>query len=219
MSSCNSEIVSRQHGTGRPIPPGGGTGEGALQAHFLSILPRIERHARIYFRGVRCPGKREDAVAETVAISWQWFLRMAQRGKDAREFPSALASYAARAVKYGQRVCGQEKSKEVLSPSAQYRRGFCIETLPDVNTSEDNPFTEALADNMQSPVPEQVCFRMDFPAWLLTRTDRDRRMIPDMMIGERTETLADRFGMSPSRVSQLRSEYHADWQRFTDEAQ
>ena len=141
MSSCISVSVLRQHKTGRPVPEG--TGEGALQAHFLSILPRIERHARIYFRSVRCPGKREDAVAETIAISWQWFLRMAQRGKDAREFPSALASYAARAVKYGRRVCGQEKSKEVLSPSAQYRRGFCVETLPDVHTSEDNPFTEA----------------------------------------------------------------------------
>ncbi len=143
MFTSTTVRAPRQRDAGRSLPPSTMTGEGALQAHFLSILPRIERHARIYFRGVRCPGKREDAVAETIAISWQWFLRMAQRGKDAREFPSALASYAARAVKYGQRVCGQEKSKEVLSPSAQYRRGFCVGTLPDVNTSEGNPFTEA----------------------------------------------------------------------------
>ena len=216
MSSCISEIVSRQHKTGRPVPPSGGMGEGALQAHFLSIMPQIERLARSYFRGVRCAVRREDAVAETVAICWREFLRLADRGKDAGEFPSALAKYAARGVRNGRRLCRQEASKDVLSPSAQYRRGFCVETLPEVHTSDDNPFTEALADNMQSPVPEQVAFRLDFPAWLLTRTERDRRMIPAMMIGERTETLADRFGMSSGRVSQLRSEYHADWERFCE---
>jgi hypothetical protein len=46
----------------------------ALHAHFLAILPRIQTHAEIYFRGIKCPGKRADAIAETIAISWKWFL-------------------------------------------------------------------------------------------------------------------------------------------------
>ena len=147
---------------------------------------------------------------------------LADRGKDAGEFPSAaLAKYAARGVR--ERTAAVADREANIRMSSRHRRSigsiFCVETLPEVHTSDarfSTLFTEALADNMQSPVPEQVCFRMDFPAWLLTRTDRDRRMIPDMMIGERTETLADRFGMSPGRVSQLRSEYHADWERFCE---
>ena len=205
---------------GAPVPPGGGPGEGALQAHFLSIMPQIERYARAYFRNVRCPGKREDAVAEAVALCWREFLRWrSASGKDAGEFPSARWPSTRPAAASGtDGVCAvRRRARERhLAIGAQQRRGFCVETLPNVNTSEDNPFTQALADNMQSPVPEQVCFRCDFPAWLLTRTERDRRMIPDMMIGDRTETLADRFGLSPSRVSQLRSEYHADWERFCE---
>jgi hypothetical protein len=37
----------------------------------LELLPAIETHARIYFRHLRCPGRKEDAVAEAVALSWK----------------------------------------------------------------------------------------------------------------------------------------------------
>lgn len=83
-----------------------------LQAKFLTILPRIETHARIYFRGVKCPDKKADRVAETVAMAYMWFVRMAvQQGKDATHFPSVLASFAARAVKSGRRVAGMCKAR------------------------------------------------------------------------------------------------------------
>jgi hypothetical protein len=214
MSSCIIVTAPRQRQAGRPLPPG----LEALQAHFLAILPRIERHARCYFRD-RGADRREDAVAETVALAWRWFVRLAERGKDARRFPSVLAMFAARAVRGGRRVCGMEAGKDVLSGLAQQRHGFRVEKLPDLSTLSANPLKEALADNTQSPVPEQVAFRLDFPAWMRTRTERDRRIIDDMMTGERTFTLADRFGISPARVSQLRREFCEDWRRFTGEAQ
>ncbi len=68
-------------------------------------------------------------------------------------------------------------------------------------------------------MPEQVCFRLDFPRWRGAYSDRDQRIIDDMMIGEHTAALADKYGMTASRVSQKRREYHNKWQRFTDEAQ
>jgi hypothetical protein len=88
----------------------------ALHAEFLSLLPRIERHGRVYFRDVRCPHKKEDFLAEMAALAWKWYVRLARRGKDVTRFPSALASYAARAVRSGRRLCGKEKAKDVLSP-------------------------------------------------------------------------------------------------------
>jgi hypothetical protein len=42
----------------------------SLHAGFLALLARIQTHARIHFRHVRCPGRRDDLVAEAVAISW-----------------------------------------------------------------------------------------------------------------------------------------------------
>src|SRR3954471_9541084 len=185
-----------------------------LHARFLALVPRIELHGRIFFRHVRCPQKREDAIQEMVALSWQWFVRLALQRKDAAQFPSALARFAALAVRSGRRLCGQEKSKDVLSPVAQRRHHFLVETLPDCDTPGSNPLAEALRDNTQTPVPEQVAFRIDWPAWLRTRTERDRRLIEDLLCGERTGAVSHKFGLSPPRISQLRREFHDAWQRF-----
>jgi hypothetical protein len=192
----------------------GGVSLAALQARFLSIKQRIVLHARIFFRHIACPARRADAIAETVGLAWTWFRRLAERGKDATKFASVLASYAARAVKSGRRVCGQLKARDVLSERAQQRHHFSVSKLPDCSTLSSNPLSEALQDNTRTEVPEQVAFRLDFPAWLRTRNDRDRRLIRAMMHGERTMDLARRFGTSASRISQLRRAYHDDWQRF-----
>jgi hypothetical protein len=186
-----------------------------LQARFLTILKRIETHAKIYFRAERCQHKKADRVAETVALAWWWFVRMANKGKDATQFASVLASYAAKAVKSGRKVCGMEKAKDAMNERTQMKRGFVVGKLPDFSTLNTNPLAEALADNTRSPVPDQVAFRADFPAWQRTRTRRDRRLIREMAMGERTLDLAKRFKLSPARVSQLRNDFHSDWQRFT----
>jgi hypothetical protein len=185
-----------------------------LQVRFLSILPRIELHGRIYFRYLRCADSRADAVAEVVALAWKWHLRLAERGKDATRFPSTLATFAARAVRAGRRVCGRERSRDVLSPTAQRYHCFVVERLPDFSTLCDNPLTEALRDNTQTPPPEQVAFRLDFPAWLRTRTERDRRLAEDLMTGERTSDVSTKFGLTQGRISQLRRDFHEDWERF-----
>jgi hypothetical protein len=188
-----------------------------LQSQFLALLPRLERHGRVCFRSLKCPDRKAEALAEVVALAWRWFVRLAQRGKDASAFGSALATYAARAVQSGRRLCGQQKSKDVLSPLAQQRRGFTVGPLPATSSLEGNVFDEALHDNAQTPVPEQAAFRCDFPAWLQTRAERDRRLALDLMAGERTADVSDRYGLSPARVSQLRRDFHRDWQRFHGE--
>jgi len=192
--------------------------ESALHAGFLSILPRIEKHARIYFRDLRCPDLKEDAVVETVALAWSWYRRLIRRGKDVAQFVSTLASYAARAVKSGRRLCGQEKAKDVLSPRAQRRYGFQVEGLPEDQSGLREPLLDALHDNMQTPVPDQVVFRVDFPDWRNSRSKRDRRLMDELLVGERTQDVSRRFGLSPARVSQLRRELHRDWLAFCDEA-
>jgi hypothetical protein len=151
-----------------------------LRARFLGILHRIEPHAKIYFRHVGCRQKRTDLIAETIALAWKWFVRLAEKGRDGTQFPTALASYAAKAVRSGRRVCGQERARDVMSQLAQQRHGFCVGKLPDFSTESTNPLAEALTDNTHSSVPDQVQFRCDFPAWLRTRTQRDRHLIACM---------------------------------------
>jgi hypothetical protein len=74
-----------------------------------------------------------------------------------------------------------------------------------------------LHDHTQSPVPEQVSFRLDFPAWLGRQTERDRRIAEALLVGEPTLAVTRRFGLSAGRLSQKRRAWHHDWQRFQGE--
>jgi hypothetical protein len=75
-------------------------------------------------------------------------------------------------------------------------------------------FEERLQENMVTPIPDQVQFRLDFPAWLDTLTPRERRLIKEMSQNERTKDLSRRFDLSPGRISQMRREFAWSWQRF-----
>jgi hypothetical protein len=189
-----------------------------LHATFLTlVLPKVLSHGQVWSRHIKCPHRRDDFIAEMVGLAWKWFVRLVERGKDPCEFPTALAGYAARAVRAGRRVAGQEKPKDVLSPVAQARHNFVVDKLPDHETLTSNLLTLALQDNRRTPVPDAVAFRHDFPLWLSTLGERNRRIVEAMILGERTLDLADCHGISPARVSQLRREFRQDWRQFLGE--
>jgi DNA-directed RNA polymerase specialized sigma24 family protein len=192
-------------------------GTHATQTAFCLVLPRISRHARFYFRYLKRKHDHEEAVAESVALAWKWYLRLLQQGKHPDEFVSAIATYATRAVKSGRRLCGQERAKDILSRRAQTRRGFAVSRFPEFSTLTGNALGEALHDNATTPVPDQVSFRIDFPEWLATRSRRDRELIGRLITGERCLDAAHRFGISPSRITQLRREYMVAWRLYCDE--
>jgi len=186
-----------------------------LHASFLAIvLPRVLSHGRVCFGGIKCPHRREDAIQDMIGLAWKWHLRLAEKGKDATVFPTALASYAASAVKSGSRVAGLERANDVLSPVAQRRHHFYLGRLPDFETLTEHLLCEALVDNTKSPPDETVCFKLDFLAWLASLTERDRRIVEDLMIGERTLDVANKYQISPARISQKRREFCRDWCAF-----
>jgi hypothetical protein len=185
-----------------------------LQVRFLAVMPRIETHARIYFRHLKCPHQRDEALAECLALAWWWFVRLVRRDKNPDEFISVLADFAARAVSSGRRLCGQQKANEVLSPVAQRLHGFTVQRLHAYDTAVGSPWEEAVQDNTQTPVVEQVIFRVEFPIWRSRRTKRDQRIIDCLLVGERTGAVAQAFDLSPGRIAQLRRQFHADWLRF-----
>ena len=188
-----------------------------LHARFLAIRDRVELPARIYFRHIRCWFKKDDLIAETVALAWKWFRRLAAKGKDAREFASVLASFAARAVKSGRRVAGQLRIKDVMSELCQQRHGFYVGKIPDFSTLDANPLSEALCETPDHDPARLAAFRIDLPAWLARLSRRNRKIAVEMAQGEKTQALARRFQISSGRVSQLRREFHEDWLRFCDE--
>ena len=183
----------------------------------LPVHRRQDRAPRqSHLSDIRCWHTKEDRIAETIDLAWKWFVGLAKHGKDACKFPTTLASFAAKAVKSGRRLCGQLKSKDVLSELAQQRHGFCLTKLPDISTESSNPLSDALIDNTQTPPDEQAAFRIDFADWLKTLTPREHRILKAMARNERTKDLSQEFEVSQGRISQMRRYFHDSWCQFTD---
>ena len=138
--------------------------------------------------------------------------QVAVRTKSNQQLFAILVDYKLRTLR---RLCGQERAKDVLSPQAQQRRGFTVSPIPKGSSLDGNVFDEALRDNTRSEVPDQVAFRMDFPEWLSTMSDRNRHIAEDMTMGDSTLELSGRHRVSPGRISQLRREFKQDWESFT----
>src|SRR5206468_3527032 len=135
------------------------------------------------------------------------------------EFVTTLALRCTQAVRAGRRLAGPERSRDVLSSIAQVRHGFAVVRLPDHDHQPDrhplpDELADALADNTRTAVPEQAAFRLDFPRWRASLRRRDRAVLDALVSGERPTDVADRFGLSKGRVSQLRSEFERGWWEF-----
>ena len=199
-----------------------------LHDRFLALLPKIETHGSIVFRQLH-PSKKEEVLQEMRALAWKWFVRLAQRGKDAAEFISTFNTFLARAIRNGRRIMGQEKAKDAMCEFAQRRHGFRVQALPITRTcyeqlyadvrGQHDAFDDRLKDNTVTPVPDQAAFRIDWPAWVRTRCDRDRRIIGDLVEGQQGKEVGRKFGLSPARVCQLRRAFREDWERFGADAE
>jgi len=187
----------------------------AWHTRFLAMLPAIEAHARIAFRGL-APEAREDAVQETIANALVAFVRLVQLGKVDVAYPSVLARYAVAQIQDGRRVGNRLNIRDVLSPYAQRQKGIQVERL-DRFDKEDGQWIEAVVEDTHTPVPDQVAFRCDFPAWLGNLPRRNRRIAEALSLGHTTGEVAKRFRVSPGRVSQLRCEMHRSWHEFHGE--
>jgi len=182
---------------------------------FLIMLPLIRSQARLAFRRLR-PEHKNELVQEVVANAYCAFAALVSRGKANIAYATPLANYAIRQVIAGRRVGTKLNSNDVSSPLAQRRQGFTLRTLPS-ESSEPNIWSEILADDTLTPVPDQVAFRLDFPAWLRIQNRRKRELAKFLAVGNTATEAARRFRVSLPRISQIRNELRVSWQEFQAE--
>ena len=189
------------------------------QAGFLSILPAVEVHAQIQFRKLPAE-KREEAIAETIAAACFYFQRAAAQGKLDAVHPTTLADYAVRHTRTGRHVGGiQDRTKDVLSPTCQRQNGIQVESYYATRSCHGTDgWRQVAISDRKVPVPDLAAFRIDFARWLKTLTRRDRRIIAAFVAGQGTKFVANRFGLSAGRISQLRRKFETLWAVFQGEA-
>lgn len=198
---------------------------------FLTLMPVVERHARIVFRHLDKEA-RDETVSEAIAAAFEAHIHLKARDRNPSQFPTMLATFAVLHVKDDRHVGGRSSSRDALSRKAQQRRGFTVEYLPaTTRTSFEERYAdvggqrrqdileECLQDDTRTPVPDQVAFKLDFPAFLHTLTERDRCMAVALAEGHAATQVAARFGLTVGRITQKRQEWRREWHNFQGETE
>ena len=180
-----------------------------LHDNFVLIIPAVRTHARISFRKHR-PEEKEELIEECIANAFRAYARLMELGKEDMIYPSVLANFAVKQVRAGRRVGGCLNSKDVY---AQLRQGVTIKRL-DHYDPEEQEWKEAVVEDDSTPIPEQVAFRVDFPAWLNQHQPPKRRVAEALALGYTTSEAAKRFDLSSGRISQLRREFEQSWEDY-----
>jgi len=180
-------------------------------AAFLSLLPRLQVHARVRFRHLNFT-EREEAVADAVAYAYVSYLRLTRRGRNPTDFPTAFAHFVARAVANGRRVVRRLSVRDLMAARSRGERA-CVHHLDDPMPDGGCWWRDAATD-WRVAVPEQAAFNLDFPAWLDTLPTPKRELAGLLAHGHGTGEAAGLTGLSAGRVSQLRRELAASWVAF-----
>jgi hypothetical protein len=182
---------------------------------FLQLLPTIQEQAEFAFRRVPVD-TREDLILEVVAAAYVLFVSLCRRGRSELVYPTPLAKFAIRHVREGRRVGTRCNSLDITSPCPCAAKRITIERLDRFN-GRRGQWREVLVEDRTAGPAEIAMTRLDFASWLLTLSNRDRRLAEKLVLGETTGRVARMFRISAARVSQLRRELCANWHRFVGE--
>ncbi len=177
-----------------------------LQERFEKhILPAVDACATRMFGG-KFPGndeKIEELTQEARGLAWKSFVSIVAKGRRPEDFPTVLARRACQSALNGRKTARVEKPTSISNPQTQAKKG--IEQKPLGREAEHARH----CDTISSP-SEQAAFGIDYTEWL-SQQGANKPIIEDMAGGERTKTMAARYGKSQGRISQMRREAHDDW--------
>ena len=178
---------------------------------FGAMLPAIERVAAYGFR--RSPHhRRQELISDAVAHAYVTFMQLVNRGKIALAYPTILAGYAIRRIRDGRQVGCRRNSRDVLSHFAQRRRGFAVQPLHEQRKC--GKWVDLFVEDHRSNPADLAALKLDFTAWLRRLDPRSRAIALDLAAGNAPIEAAQRFGVSPARITQVRRRLQANWNDF-----
>lgn len=181
------------------------------KTRFEAMLPAIRQMAQFAFRTLPA-WEREEAVSDVIVNAFCAFRRLVDLDKIDLAYPTPLGRFAISQYRSGRRVGTSLSKRDVLASPDRDRARYLVSSLNAQETERE--WCETIADHRYWPVADQAAFRVDFPAWLRSQSRRDRGLIKFLSVGNRSCDAAERFGLSPARISQLRAQWQASWAQF-----
>lgn len=140
--------------------------------------------------------ERDELIADAEAWAWEF----AQTAGPRATLPS-IAWYAVKRVTSKRRFRGSSRS--IDHPRHRPQWSVSGMDVADYSRSGDNPSLIVMA-------------KLDTAAWLQTLTARHKAITLLYAAGWRTEEIAELFGVTSGRISQIRKELLDLWQEFQD---
>ena len=187
----------------------------AWHAQFLSMLPAITRYASFALRDLQSEA-RYEAVQEVVANCLVAFCRLRELDKLDVVYPSVLARYGVAQLRSGRQVGGKLNVNDVTSVYARRQKRFFVERL-DHFCKIEGRWRESIVEDRRAGPAETAAMRIDFADWLIQLPERRRQIAEALGAGDSARSVAERFSLSPARVSQMRRELRDNWVAFHGE--
>jgi DNA-directed RNA polymerase specialized sigma24 family protein len=163
----------------------------------LADMRRFASH-RFYYLD---PEKREEAVQNTLALAWKSFHKLSRQGRANAGILKSVVHYAVRKTQCKQVAQDKARAKDALDYRDRSRVKF---EWTDLNGLVGR----------NTPILDQVSFRMDIPAFLGTLKPRHRLLACELAAGMTTVEAAERHGLTPSGISQFRRRFRRRFDEF-----
>jgi hypothetical protein len=181
-----------------------------IKARFEKHYPRIHRIATLQHRRLH-GDQHDDAVADTIALAWKAYRRMALQGRDPDPLLGPIVRYSAGHVRAGKLIGGYPHVNDVMSRFARGRNGYAVTSL--AHAEHDQAAAEvhdALRDRGLGPAEEAAC-RVDYADWLATLSEKQRALAEDLASGLSITEVAARRGVSHAAVGEMRKILARKW--------
>jgi hypothetical protein len=180
--------------------------ESAWQESFLAMLPEIRQRLDLAFCRLNAEA-RDDAIEESVVHCLISYARLHERDRANSVTASSLAWYSSRQVKRGRTAVGRLNCNEPLSRYALI--GHAIQAEPI-----QSEWIDVMATDKKASVVDQAIARIDVSAWFASLSRRLQKIARDLAFGFTTSEVAQKHGVTPGRISQLRRRLEESWMAF-----
>lgn len=161
---------------------------------FLTVLPIVEDRTRK--AASKLPARlRDEAISEAIAAAFVMTRNVETLTED---IAAAAANFGIRAFLSGRRTGSKARAKDAV-----FAPGRPVITISEMLLSSGrfNPARIAAT-------------RIDFADWLAQLPARSRAIAEALATGDTTGEVAQRFDLSPGRISQIRRMLESNWYAF-----
>jgi hypothetical protein len=146
--------------------------------------------------------RKEEAVQETVAITWRECQKLFERGENVVALLGRIIEFAAKGVRGGGRLVGQQPIRDVMSPAR--RHGHCVGEPRE-------------HERVEPSSADQVAVSVDLEEWLATLDPRRREIAEQLVSGLNTADVGRRRGVTRAAIYLVPKDLIAAWEEHFGE--